>query len=338
MVQSNLNATITPPSLPAYLASAHNLGPITGVPNDEEVKVIHATIRAVNAMSHIPGMHDPDLSIQLAKHLFDVQMAVYRSQYSFSLFPGDIVYTPPPLPSHIPVTLQPVVGAPSDGELKLVHDMVRALEGLANSPSMFDSDLSLKLSQHFFNINIARYIRDSMHGQLGSRSEINLPQSGQGPSTLPPTSDSDGQSHHIPSTTPNANTLEHTKELNLHDAIIETKITQEETNRLLSEAGETLKNVNRTLVSTQLTLFLAQGYHGRDVYFPANDRGELLTDHGLSSIDVLKLGTLPEERIARYLQFYAIGLDLIEDSEGLKIKSGKVGDATRILRNRIIGV
>ncbi|CAE7122691.1 unnamed protein product [Rhizoctonia solani] len=205
--------------------------------------------------------------------------------------------------------------------------MVRALEGLANSPSMFDPDLSLKLSQHLFNINIARYIRDSMHGQLGSRPGVNLPQSGQGPSTLPPTSNNDGQSHHLPSTAPNINTSEHTKELNLRDAIIETKITQEETNRLLSEAGETLKNVNRTLVSTQLTLFLTQGYSGRDVYFPANDRGELLTDHGLSSVHVLKLGTLPEEQLARYLQFYAVGLDLIEDSEGLKIKSGKVYDS-----------
>ncbi|CAE6441340.1 unnamed protein product [Rhizoctonia solani] len=143
MVQhAKLSTTVyNPPSLPAYLASTHHLKAISGVPSDEDIKAIHAVIKAVNGISHIPGMHDPDLSIQLAKHLFDVQMAVYRGQYSFSPFPGDIVYTPPPLPSHIPVTLQPVIGAPSDEELKLVHNMVRAAESLANTSSVFDPDL-----------------------------------------------------------------------------------------------------------------------------------------------------------------------------------------------------
>ncbi|CAE6484364.1 unnamed protein product [Rhizoctonia solani] len=350
----------TPPSLPAYLASAHDLKSIVGVPSDEDVKMIHATIRAVNGMSHITGMHDPDLSIQLAKHIFDVQMAVYRSQYSFSLFPGDIVYTPPPLPSHIPVILQPVVGAPSDEELKLVHDMVRAAENLANSPSMFDPDISLKLSQHLFNINIARYIRDSMHGQLGS--QVNVPQSEQNSSThatpmaqpIPVIHDNDNQSYSLPSATPNPNPSNparsrtlvsspeelstQTKELILRDVMIEVKTAQEETNRLLGEAGETLKNVNRTLVSTQLTHFLTQGYAGRNVYFRANDRGELSTDHGLPSLDILKLAALSEQTIARYLRFYSIGADLIEDGEELKIKPGMRGSAQKAPRNHVIGI
>ncbi|KDN43341.1 hypothetical protein RSAG8_06125, partial [Rhizoctonia solani AG-8 WAC10335] len=304
-------------------------------------------------------MHDPDLPIQLAKHLFDVQMAVYRSQYSFSLFPGDIVYTPPPLPSHIPVILQPVVGAPSDEELKLVHDMVRAAENLANSPSMFDPDISLKLSQHLFNINIARYIRDSMHGQLGS--QVNVPQSEQNSSThatpmaqpIPVIHNNDNQSYSLPSATPNPNpsnparsrTLAsspeelstQTKELILRDVMIEVKTAQEETNRLLGEAGETLKNLY-TLVSTQLTHYVTQSYNGREVYFRANDRGELPTDSGLNSIDILKLDTLSGQTIARYLRFYSIGVDLIEDGEELKIKPGVRGSAQKTLRNYVIGI
>ncbi|CUA73056.1 hypothetical protein RSOLAG22IIIB_10501 [Rhizoctonia solani] len=360
MVQDNKlsTAVYTPPSLPAYLTSTHDLKSIVGIPSDEDVKAIHATVRAVNGMSHIPGMHDPELSVQLAKHLFDVQMAVYRSQYSFSLFPGDIVYTPPPLPSHIPITLQPVVGAPSDEELKIVHSMVRAAENLANSPSMFDSELSLKLSQHLFNINIARYIRDSMHGQLGS--QINPPQSQQSSSncpipmtqSAPATSGNDNQSS--PSTTfaanpsnpndhsalvpPSEESSAPTNELSLRDAMNEFKNTQEETNRLLREAGKTLKNVNLTLISTQFNDFLKNSQPTWNINFRANDRGELPTDHGFSTVQILNLGIHSEQTIARLLRFYDTGTDLIEDGEEPKIKPGKKEDAIKILRNHIIGI
>ncbi|CAE6457249.1 unnamed protein product [Rhizoctonia solani] len=356
MVQDNKlsTAVYTPPSLPAYLTSTHDLKSIVGIPSDEDIKAIHATVRAVNGMSHIPGMHDPELSVQLAKHLFDVQMAVYRSQYSFSLFPGDIVYTPPPLPSHIPITLQPVVGAPSDEELKLVHSMVRAAENLANSPSMFDPDLSLKLSQHFFNINIARYIRDSIHGQLAS--QVNSPQPEQSASIRPTpiiqagpaTSDNDDQPHpsdpndHSALAPPSEESLPPTDNLSLRHVMNEVKNTQEETNRLLREAGETLKNVNCTLISTQLSYYLAStksAYPGYcDIYFRANDRGELPTDHDLPSVDILNLGSRSEHQIARFLQFYGIGTDLIENGEEPKIKPGRKGDAVKILRNHIIGI
>ncbi|CAE6457557.1 unnamed protein product [Rhizoctonia solani] len=272
MVQhAKLSTTVyNPPSLPAYLACTHHLKAISGVPSDEDIKAIHAVIKAVNGISHIPGMHDPDLSIQLAKHLFDVQMAVYRGQYSFSPFPGDIVYTPPPLPSHIPVTLQPVIGAPSDEELKLVHNMVRAAESLANTSSVFDPDLSMKLSQYLFNINIARYIRDSMQSQLGSPvgdllkseqtpSQSDLPASN--PQLIPVARD---QPCLVPSTMCSASITEglpaQTKAPNLHDAMIDIKNAQEETNHIMNETNETLKSINRTLVSTQLTLFLVGKY------------------------------------------------------------------------------
>ena len=41
-----------PPQLPAYLASAFDLQPVTGIPTDEEVKLVHSVIRAVENTSH----------------------------------------------------------------------------------------------------------------------------------------------------------------------------------------------------------------------------------------------------------------------------------------------
>ncbi|KAH7335790.1 hypothetical protein B0J17DRAFT_707710 [Rhizoctonia solani] len=245
-------------------------------------------------------MHDPDLSIRLAKHLFDVQMGhrVYATPFAVSCA----------------VMLQSVIGAPSDDELKLVHNMVRAGGSLVNSSSIFDPNLEMKLSQHLFNINIARFIRDSIHAICSTRPPED--------EARPPTEGLSAQA----------------KELNLRDVMIDVTTAQEENNRILSEAGETLKNINRTLVSTQLTLFLTQNYSGRDVYFRANDRGEIPTDSGLNSLNILKLGILPDQTIAKYLRFYSIGADLIEDGQELKIKPGMRQDAQKILRNHVVGI
>ncbi|KAF8684164.1 hypothetical protein RHS04_01582 [Rhizoctonia solani] len=63
------------------------------------------------------------------------------------------MYDPPSIPSHLPIRLEPVIGAPSDEEIELAHNAVRTLENLANSP-FFDSALSAKMSQHLFNIQL----------------------------------------------------------------------------------------------------------------------------------------------------------------------------------------
>lgn len=41
----------TPPNLPGYLANGFDLKPIVGIPTDDEVKQIHAVIRAVETAS-----------------------------------------------------------------------------------------------------------------------------------------------------------------------------------------------------------------------------------------------------------------------------------------------
>ncbi|CAE6372296.1 unnamed protein product [Rhizoctonia solani] len=136
---------LIPPQIPAYLSDTHTLKQIVGKPTDEDVKAIHAVIRTQNTMAHLPTFHNPDLSMQLSQHLFSAQLAVYRSNYSMTLLPGERnVYTPPTLPSHVPGILNEVVGAPSDEEIKSVQGALRGLENLANStfPSFIPCSLT----------------------------------------------------------------------------------------------------------------------------------------------------------------------------------------------------
>lgn len=44
-------AIYTPPELPPYIANSYDLKPVEGVPSDDEVKLIHAVIRAVENVS-----------------------------------------------------------------------------------------------------------------------------------------------------------------------------------------------------------------------------------------------------------------------------------------------
>ncbi|CUA74391.1 hypothetical protein RSOLAG22IIIB_11185 [Rhizoctonia solani] len=148
-----------PPELPAYLKNVYDLKPVIGVPSDTEVMGIHSVIDAAHRVAGVPGMHDADLLMRLADHLFGVQMAKYRSKYSLITFPSDAMYTPPALPAHVTVTLEPVSGAPSDEEIVRVQEAVRAYQHFSSVPSMFDPLVNMKLSQHLFDIQMARYMR-----------------------------------------------------------------------------------------------------------------------------------------------------------------------------------
>ncbi|CAE6456169.1 hypothetical protein ACGC1H_000204 [Rhizoctonia solani] len=139
-----------PPPLPDYLSRNHNLNIIAGVPTDEEVKkAIHDVIRAVNSVSTVTALYDHKLSTRLAQHLFTIQMgklaywqyfgssnlqdSCVPKRVSIWCFSEENTYKPPPVPSHMPISLEPVVGAPSYVELESAHDAVRILEGLAHS-------------------------------------------------------------------------------------------------------------------------------------------------------------------------------------------------------------
>ncbi|CAE6397382.1 unnamed protein product [Rhizoctonia solani] len=148
-----------PPELPASFRSIHDLKPIVGVPSDDEVISIHTVMHAASRVSGVPEMHDPKFFMQLADHLFDVQMARYRSKYSLVTFPSDATYTPPTLPTHISVNLEPVSGAPSDDEMSNVHEAIQVYQELRRIPSLFDAHVNMELSQHLFDLQMARHMR-----------------------------------------------------------------------------------------------------------------------------------------------------------------------------------
>ncbi|CAE7080327.1 unnamed protein product [Rhizoctonia solani] len=154
-----------PPELPAYFRNIHELKPIVGAPNDDEVIGIHKVMHAASRVSGVTEMHDSSFFMQLADHLFNVQMARYRSRYSLITFPSDATYTPPTLPTHISVNLEPVSGAPSDDEIAKVHDAIQTYQELRRIPSLFDARTNMELSQHLFDLQMARHMRVSGESQ-----------------------------------------------------------------------------------------------------------------------------------------------------------------------------
>ncbi|CAE7230961.1 unnamed protein product, partial [Rhizoctonia solani] len=118
--------------------------------------------------NQVPHLSNPELSLQLSQHLFSVQMAVYRTAYPLSILPGDNTYTPPPLPTHIPIALEPVVGSPSNDQINAAQDAMRIVESRRCGP-LFDPDLNAQLSQHLFNLQFARYVQDSTLGRFASK-------------------------------------------------------------------------------------------------------------------------------------------------------------------------
>ncbi|KAF8600140.1 hypothetical protein BDV93DRAFT_525562, partial [Ceratobasidium sp. AG-I] len=177
--------TYPPPELPTYLSNTFHLKPVVGIPNDDEVKLIHSVIRAVENASHIPALCNPPLSMDLAHHLFEVQMARYKSKYTFPIF-SDITYTPPELPSHMSISLEPVIIAPSDNQIRSAQAAFRFAEGMASVPSMYDADLSMQISQHLFDLQLARYIKRTNETHYAIHDEIASAEPGKKPSAKRP--------------------------------------------------------------------------------------------------------------------------------------------------------
>ncbi|CAE6508554.1 unnamed protein product [Rhizoctonia solani] len=160
MFSKPIDQVCSPPTLPPYLRSVYDLKPVVGAPSDDEVIGIHAVMRMAQKAVDIPGTGNPVLIARLAEHLFEVQMVKYRSKYD-DAFPKSTTYTPPTLPSHVTSQLKQVIGTPSEEEIINVQDAIRAYNQFANVPSMFDPYTNMELSQHLFDIQMARYIQRS---------------------------------------------------------------------------------------------------------------------------------------------------------------------------------
>ncbi|KAG9075853.1 hypothetical protein FS749_012435 [Ceratobasidium sp. UAMH 11750] len=112
----------------------------------------------------VPWLYDAGLAVRLSQHLFNLQMARYRDQYPCIIFATNTTYTPPALPAHMEIKLEVVTGPPSDKQVESVQAALRLSENMANIPSMFDADLNMKLSQHLFDIQFERYLRQAAYG------------------------------------------------------------------------------------------------------------------------------------------------------------------------------
>ncbi|KAG8685794.1 hypothetical protein FRC11_010067, partial [Ceratobasidium sp. 423] len=86
-------------------------------------------------------------------------MAKYRSKYPCSIFSSNVTYIPPALPVHVSANLEPITGAPSEQEVLKVQNAIRLYQKLTDLPSLFDPQVNAELSQHLFDIQMARYIQ-----------------------------------------------------------------------------------------------------------------------------------------------------------------------------------
>ncbi|CAE7200264.1 unnamed protein product [Rhizoctonia solani] len=159
MTSHPTDQVLSPPELPPYLNSVKELKPIIGTPNNDQLIAILSIIRAAQKVAEIPGMGDPVLVFRLSEHLFDAQMARYRSKYLATTFPENTTYTPPALPAHVPVQLERVVGTPSEEEVMRVQDAVRLYHQFSKIPSMFDSHTNMELTQYLFDVQMARHMQ-----------------------------------------------------------------------------------------------------------------------------------------------------------------------------------
>ncbi|CAE7050932.1 unnamed protein product [Rhizoctonia solani] len=190
------NQVLTPPDLPPYLENICKLGTIDGVPSNEQVIEIHTTIRVAHKVVDLQGMGDPVLLAQLSEHLFNAQMGMrsslarcpeaylivsarYRHKYPCSIFPTHTTYTPPALPVHMPVKLEPISGPPSQEDIIKVHSAIQSYQKLTDIPSLFDPQVNADLSQHLFDIQMAQYIGRCSHA--GPAPRRNAPAQPTGP-------------------------------------------------------------------------------------------------------------------------------------------------------------
>lgn len=129
--------------------------------------------------------------------------------------------------------------------------------------------------------------------------------------------------------------------------------TQEST-RILLDIRESLKNVIKVLIASQNSLARSvnSGYrYNTDCpYAPGahsliNDKGEEPETHNLPTLQgfhafntnngTQRPSQLDKKVLARYLQFYGIGSEMIEEGEDLNIKPGMEEDAWKLLDQRV---
>ncbi|KAG8702542.1 hypothetical protein FRC08_003416 [Ceratobasidium sp. 394] len=266
-----------------------------------------------------------------------------------------MTHTPPPLPAHIQVELEPVTGPPSNEQIKSVQTALRLSENLANVPSMFDADLSMKLSQHLFDIQFERYLRQVADGDRSApvattrAEEVDSNHSDRGNSDVGDIGSIDEPPGHFamqPSRAarPIVEQTEHLLSETQPNPTEMLKIGLEDTKQLLVGMNSTLENVNRVLIAAQQNM--ARGLNTTRYYeysgvqhnhVLVNEKGE---DRHLRLPSILNVQyslvngqQVQDTDIARYLRFYGVGAEFVEGGDVPTIKEGKIDAAKAELRS-----
>ncbi|CAE6518573.1 unnamed protein product [Rhizoctonia solani] len=211
--------------------------------------------------------------MKLTDHLFGAQMggrplARYRSKYSLITFPSvsvslfllvltyfiwsgqDATYTPPVLPTHIPINLKPISGAPTDDEIIKAQEVFQTYQELRRVPSMFDAHVNMELSQHLFDIQMARYMRVA-----GERPPSPVPQAIPRPEHPAQLAGTSAATEEVISTTNNAGTgaeaaracqvPRSTPGIDMHELMERSNHLAERFNQLLEQSNEIAEQRNQ---------------------------------------------------------------------------------------------
>ncbi|CAE7148509.1 unnamed protein product [Rhizoctonia solani] len=342
---------LIPPRLPAYLSDTHILKQIIGKPTDEDVKAIHAVVRAQSTISHPSIWRSAGYDViqgdyETAIHDFDRPLTtIYRGSYSKTLLPGEKnVYTPPTLPSHVPGTLHQVAGAPSDEEIKLVQETLRGLENLSNSPHLFDPDLSMRLSQHMFNLQFARYMRDSSEGNFVSETQLEaLNPVAPREEPKPGCPGLRGEERNVPQAPSELTPLRETMK-EIHEVMRDIQETMRSTKDTATESKDVLKTMNRalTLIRDHQCSVAAMDKYYHIYKNPVNREGVVASEYGLPQLrygyyqDGLKYAIpMCDDLMVKYLKFFGVGANLIEGGEKPKLIKGKNKEAENLILKEI---
>ncbi|CUA73067.1 hypothetical protein RSOLAG22IIIB_10512 [Rhizoctonia solani] len=348
-----------PPQLPAYLSDTCTLDQIIGTPKNEEMKAIHAAIRGLNSVAHLPSLYNADLSMQLSQHLFDAQMAVYRANYSIQPLATSSasIYVPPALPPDIPGTLDQVVGAPTDAQIQSVQRVVRFVENLLRNPQRFDVDLSMQLSQHLFDLQLARHMHNAKKEYYNSNESVNEyisdvpePNAPYGltrlESVLQDINKTAKRSEQVlekmnqalhsdrgtkidGGTAPESNTGIHASLARMEQIMIEMQKT-------MIESKDVLENVNRVLISNQRVQSTVGSLKSTVHMNPVNQQGRPASECGLPMLRYWLSGTdyvlwMDAPAVAKYLKFFGIGAHLTRSGDNPTLIDGKADEAAKLL-------
>ncbi|KAF8712217.1 hypothetical protein RHS03_01226, partial [Rhizoctonia solani] len=244
-----VNQVYSPPELPQYLKDVYDLKAIVGIPTDEELVGIHSVIQMARKAAEIRGLGDPLLLVRISEHLFCAQMgeARYRSAYLDVVLPENATYTPPALPAHINVHLEPINGIPSGEEVVKVQEAIRLYQQFANVPSMFNPYVNVDLSQHLFDIQMARY---TQHAREKNIMQCETPSS----NTVKPATNSDEVSslttNNAGSGADSTQSLESVQTIQgsiIRDAVEKSNQLSEEANKLMERANILIERSNELM-------------------------------------------------------------------------------------------